>query len=350
MDEILRQPVASPVAWSATDMANPATWTYQLASSQVAELESALAHARQTGRGGYDIRREDFPLPNLVESIKAWIAEIEDGRGFLVVKGMPIDRYDEASIYDLYWGLGTHFGYGIVQNYEGRRINEVSSRGHDYGAVNIRAYATSNELFFHNDPSDLAILFCVRQAKSGGHSHIASSSMIYNDILREHPEYLETLYRGFHHDVRGEGPTGKFDEVTDVAIPIYSYFAGKLSCCLSPKACVTGREKMGGTLTDLEREIFAFIESCAARPDRHLSFKLEPGDMLMMNNYTVFHGRSGFEDWPEPDRKRLLLRLWLNLHEGRALAPRFTGRFNTGDRGGAVVQNHTDEILVAAGR
>lgn len=349
MEEILREPVAGPVAWSSDRMTDPAAWTYELTPAHVDELKAALDHARRAGRTGYDIRREDFPLPVLSGAMKAWLDEVEDGRGFLVVRGFPVTGVDESAIYDTYWGLGAHLGNGIVQNYEGRRINEVQDRGHDYGATNIRAYATANNLFFHNDPSDLATLLCVRQARSGGHSILASAAMIYNDILREHPEFLDILYRGFNHDIRGEGPTGDFNEVTD-EIPVYSYFAGKLSCCLSPKACMTGREKMGGTLTDLERGVFDFIEECAARPDRHLSFPLEPGDILMMNNYTVFHGRSGFEDWPEPGRKRLLLRLWLNLHQGRPLAPRFTGRFNTGHRGGAVPQDFTDDMILAGSR
>lgn len=83
-------------------------------------------------------------------------------------------------------------------------------------------------------------------------------------------------------------------------------------------------------------------------PNIRFEFMLEPGDILMMNNYTVLHARTPFEDWETPERQRLLLRLWLNLCSRRPFAENFTGRFNTGQRGGAVIHNHTDAGLLAA--
>ena len=340
--------ITGPSIWSAEEMSHTDDWIVHLSAEGVTEIKDALDVVKRNQKTGYAIEQTDFPLPHLSRSIDSWTDEIENGRGFLVVRGFPVEMSGEASLYDAYWGLGRYLGEAIIQNYEGRRINEVQSRGHSYDAVNIRAYATSSHLGFHNDPSDLTCLLCVRQAKSGGLSRIASAAAIYNDIFVNHPEFLAPLCRGFHHDVRGEGPTGKFDEVTDIAIPVFSYFAGKLSCCLNPKAIATAQEKIGGTLSSLEREALAYIEERAMAPDIRFEFMLEPGDILMMNNYTVLHARTAFEDWETPERQRLLLRLWLNLYSGRPLAENFTGRFNTGHRGGAVIHNHTDADLLAA--
>lgn len=347
-DTILRYPVEGPAAWTARDMES-GDWAIPLAPADIRELDAALAHARDAGRDGLNIRREDFPLPGLTRRIREWAREIEDGRGFLVLKGFPVEQHDEPTLYALYWGFGAHFGDAIIQNYEGRRINEVRSRGHSYDAVNVRAYATPSNLGFHNDPSDMTGLLCWRQAKFGGESHIASAMTLYNEILREHPEFLEPLCQGFQHDVRGEGPTGRFNELTDIAIPVFSYFEGKLSCCLNTKAIRTARQKAGGALTALESAAFEYIEKRASQDDLRFTFRLQPGDLLLMSNYSILHGRSEFHDWPELDRRRCLLRLWLNLHEGRNLAPNFTGRFNTGHRGGAVIHDHTDEDLLQAG-
>lgn len=350
MTEIRKSPISGPNVWTAVDFADCNDWIHHLGTDDIRELESALVAARAAGRDGYDITREDFPLSGLSPIIARWAHEIEDGRGFLVVRGLPIERYNEESIYALYWGLGRHLGEAIAQNYEGRRINEVRSRGHSYEEVNVRAYATASHLGFHNDPSDITCLLCVRPAKSGGMSRIASAAAVYNQILLHHPDYLELLCQGFHHDVRGEGPTGDFNEVTEIAIPVYSWFDGKLSCCLNSKSIATARMKMGGELTPMERAALDYIETRAMQPDIRFEFMLEPGDILMMNNYTVLHARTAFEDWDEPERKRLLLRLWLNLHEGRRLADNFTGRFNTGHRGGAVIHDHSDADLISAGR
>ncbi len=105
---------------------------------------------------------------------------------------------------------------------------------------------------------------------------------------------------------------------------------------------------MGGALTDIERAALEYIETRASASDLRFSFMLEPGDLLSMSNYAVLHGRTAFEDWPEPERRRQLRRLWINLYDGRPQAANFTGRFNTGHRGGAVIHDHTDEPLLAA--
>jgi len=184
--------------------------------------------------------------------------------------------------------------------------------------------------------------------KIGGLSRVASAAAIYNNIFVNHPEFLAPLCRGFRHYVRGDGPTGKFDGVTDIAIPVFNHFAGKLSCCLNSKAIATAQEKIGGTLSSLERDALPYIEERAMAPNIRFEFMREPGDILMMNNYTVLHARTAFEDWETTERQLLLLRLWLNLCSGRPFAENSTGRFNTGQRGGAVIHNHTDADLLAA--
>jgi alpha-ketoglutarate-dependent taurine dioxygenase len=350
MNDILRDQILDRSAWTADTLKNTDDWIVHLSTRDLAELDAALKASHPRGAGYEHINREHFTMPHLAATAQGWIKEIEHGRGFVVIRGLPVERYDEASLYALYWGLGCHFGDAIVQNYEGRRINEVRSRGHSYEEVNIRAYATASHLGFHNDPSDLTCLLCVRAAKTGGMSRVASAAAVYNEILTHHPEFLEPLYKGFHHDVRGEGPSGDFDEVTETRIPVYSYCDGKLSCTLNSKAIATARVKMGGALSTLERAALDYIEERAMQPDLRFEFMLEPGDIVMMNNFSVLHARTAFEDWDDPARNRLLLRLWLNLHEGRALAANVTGRFNTGQRGGAVVHKHSDADLLTAGR
>ena len=43
------------------------------------------------------------------------------------------------------------------------------------------------------------------------------------------------------------------------------------------------------------------------------------GDIQFLNNYVVVHARHTFTDWPESERQRYLLRLWLNDVEGRPI-------------------------------
>jgi alpha-ketoglutarate-dependent taurine dioxygenase len=199
--------------------------------------------------------------------------------------------------------------------------------------VNVRLYTTAAAANPHNDPSDCVGLLCVRHAREGGRSMIASATSIYNRVVNEHPEYLPILHRGFPHDLRGEGVTASLNETTP-DIPVFSDFGGKISCCLNSKSSRTARDKQGRPMTGTELAAIKYIEDLAESPELCLGMDFRPGDIQFLNNYTIIHTRTAFRDDPDPDRRRLLLRLWLNLHEGRPLAPGFGDRFNNGSRGG----------------
>ena len=247
--------------------------------------------------------------------------------------GGYVDRYALADIKAMYWGLGTHMGNPVFQNKKSDLVSHVADQGDDYADRNIRLYSTAAAANPHNDPSDVVGLLCVRTAPVGGTSMIASAMSIYNRILEQHPEYLEVLARGFPHDLRGEGAKRAADEITP-PIPVYSYYAGKLSCCLNSKSSTTAREQQGEPLTRFERDAIQCVENYVEDPELCLTMDFRPGDIQFLNNYVILHTRTAFQDGREPDQRRLLLRLWLNLCEGRPLAPGMGDRFNNGSRGG----------------
>jgi TfdA family taurine catabolism dioxygenase TauD len=68
--------------------------------------------------------------------------------------------------------------------------------------------------------------------------------------------------------------------------------------------------------------------------------ELQPGDIQLVHNHTILHDRTAFEDFPEPERKRHLLRLWLAPKGARTLPDVFVDRFGSitpGERGGVTV-------------
>ena len=74
-------------------------------------------------------------------------------------------------------------------------------------------------------------------------------------------------------------------------------------------------------------------------PALHLKMRLAPGDMQFVYNHSLLHDRTGFRDWPDPDQRRHLLRLWLSIPGDRELPPVFAQRYGSiavGDRGGIV--------------
>lgn len=325
--EILCHPIEGRSAWRGSELRNDDSWIYVLPQSAIDDIDAALPQARELELTA--IRRDDFPLPSLAPALAQILEELNSGRGFKVVRGLPFGKYSDDDIGRIFWGIGTHFGEAISQNAQGDLLGHVRAvEGMKYMEKNVRGYQTTAELFFHNDNCDIVGLLCFRKAKSGGVSRLASTAAIYNEVLARHAEYLEVLYNGFHYDLRGEERPG-YAPITPHRIPIYSYYGERLSCRYVYTSIMQASRKGGLIFTPLETAAMAFLNSTAASEDQRLDMVLEPGDMQFCNNHMVLHSRTVYEDFEEPDRKRHMLRLWLN-NGARPLAPEFADRYGSG--------------------
>ena len=336
--EILKQPVRDRSAWTAADVTTDRTWLYELSPQDLKEIDSALKQTKASGLVPPQFGFEDFPLSAFKATLAAMMNEFENGRGFFVLRGLPVNDYSLDDLKAIYWGLGVHLGNPVLQNTKGDLISHIEDRGDDYSQRKVRLYTTAAAANPHNDPSDVVGLLCVRTAPVGGTSMVSSATSIYNRVLRDHPEYLEVLCRGFPHDLRSEGATGASDETTP-DIPIFSFFDGKLSCCINSKSSRTAREQQGRPLTQFEIDAINCVEELAVSPELCATMDFRPGDIQLLNNYVTIHSRTAFEDGRDLGQRRLLLRQWLNLRQGRSLAPGFGDRFNNGSRGGVPARN-----------
>ena len=52
-------------------------------------------------------------------------------------------------------------------------------------------------------------------------------------------------------------------------------------------------------------------------PDIMFEYMMESGETTFMNNDTILHSRTALEDFPVEPPKRHLLRLWLDVPNGR---------------------------------
>lgn len=320
-------------AWLAEDHRRDTAWLYELTERDLAEIDGAVRAVEAAGLKPPTFALSDFVIPEFGRRLASLAREFEHGRGFFLLRGLPVGKYSLDTIKAIYWGIGVHLGVPVFQNARGDLMTHVADRGDDYDDVNVRLYTTAAAANPHNDPSDVVGLLCVRHAVEGGRSMIASAMSIYNRVVAEHPEYLPILHKGFPHDLRGEGVTASLAETTP-DIPVFSDHAGKISCCLNSKSSRTARDKQGRPLTTLELAALDYIEGLAETPELCLTMDFRPGDIQFLNNYAIIHTRTAFRDDSDPEKRRLLLRLWLNLREGRELAPGFGDRFNNGSRGG----------------
>ncbi len=316
MTEMLTQPFEHPAAWTRAQMQDSDEWKYTLSANEVDELKAAVRHAMSKGEPLRDMTATDFPLPTLTARIDALREELENGRGFELWRGLPVGEWNEDELGTAFWGLGLHLGSPIVQNSKGELLGSVINTTSTDPSKNAdsRFYHTNHAAPFHVDGADVVGLACVRTSKEGGASLVVSSCSIYNAILRERPDLIPLLYQPLWFDHRGEhnAVTGKPYWVTSIC----GWTNGKLSTMYLRNFIESGQRYEGAPpLTDQHRELFDLIDKLASSEELCLSMDFRPGDIQWLNNHTALHSRTSYVDWDDPDRRRWLLRLWLNFAE-----------------------------------
>lgn len=339
MNDILRHPITDATAWRAGDFKSEDEWIVALSPAHLNELHDAQVALQNDNSLGFD--REAFQLPSLGPVLEDVSDEIQNGRGFAVIRGLDISQYQTQELESLLWGIGTYLGAGIVQNADGDLIGHVTDHGEAYVGTDpyksgIRGYRTRIALPPHTDSCDVVGLMCVRKAKSGGESSVVSAMTIYNEILATRPDLVEPLCEGFHIDLVGKGTAA--DQISSKRIPVFSYFGGKLSCRYNKRQIEIGAEKSGQPLSDVHQEGIDLVRALSMRPEFRLAMDLAPGDIQFLNNRVTLHARETFEDHTTADKRRLMLRLWLSTPEGRPLAPELADQLNTGPRGGVHIR------------
>jgi hypothetical protein len=338
----MRRLIEGPSAWTGADMrGREAEWSYRLSPSEVAEIEAALKSVQARGIDIADIRREDFPLPTLGPVLDRLRAEVLDGRGFVLLRGVPVEDRPITESATAYWGIGSYFGSARSQNAKGHLLGHIYDLGGRSATnPNLRSYATSEGQNFHIDRCDVVALLCLRRAKAGGLSAIVSSMTVHNVMAARRPDLLDRLYQPFPVDRRGEVPEGKapFYEA-----PVFNEYAGNLSVLYSRLHIGSSqRFPEARRLTAEDIEALDMLADLAGDPELRLDMNFMPGDIQFLHNHTILHARSAYDDWSEVERKRHLLRLWLAPPNARPLPPVFAecyGDITIGDRGGIICKD-----------
>ena len=326
MSLIQMQPVTGPKAWRGDEMSRDPAWAITLTRAEIDDLESALAAAKATGLPLEQIGREHFPLPVLGPRLALVLDELYDGRGFVVLRGVPVERYSDEDVGLMYWGMGRYLGSPLYQNPKGDLLGHVfHDTSRKYGDPDVRGYISNVYLPYHTDGCDIVGLLSLRRGLEGGLSSIVSSVTIYNEILANHPEYLGLLYSGFYYIRREEVFTGT--GLSERPVPVFGAKDGVVSCRYLRRQIDSGAERRGVPHTAFETAALGYVDELTSRPDLRLDMDFAPGDIQLCNNYTILHSRTGFIDGPEPHQKRHLLRLWLKFPTPWPIGPHFPEHF-----------------------
>ena len=304
-----------PQAWNAAQLeADRARWTFALDDRARRDLAAALKKARDPEKTLFDYRREDFDLGAAWPAIAAAFEETKRGRGVALVKGLPRDGIDEKGFELLTWGLGLHAGVGRPQGKASHYISAVRDAGTAYRTGTGRGYSSNAELDFHTDSTDIVALSCYNKAKTGGMSITTSSPAAYVRMKAEFPALAEWLHRPVHFSRQGEQAP---DEAPSYPHPIFDERGGKLFSKWNWNR-VTSAQKLDGVpkIPPQHQEALDTFDQVVRRPELAHTMWLEPGDLQIINSHVTLHSRTDFTDHDDPDRKRLLFRLWLAPPDG----------------------------------
>jgi hypothetical protein len=312
-------PIDHPGAWKVAGFKMLADYTIELDATHLRDIERAIRQIKAAGLDLDDLQREDFEVPSLRPVIDEIRREIEDGRGFVVLRRLPVEDYSKGEIGMIFWGIGAHLGRGLSQSVLGDRLGHVKDFSREDPLA--RAYRNKQELSPHTDSCDLVGLACLRSAKSGGVSRLTSALTVHNVMLEEYPEALERLYRGYVFHRRGEEQPGELP-YTSYRVPVYSNTDGKVSARYVRTYVEAGEAAAGRPMGEAELAVLDRFEEVTKRPELMLEFTLQPGEMYFINNYTILHARTAFDDGDaEEDQRRHLLRLWLEVPQMRPVHP-----------------------------
>jgi hypothetical protein len=281
-----------------------------LTLAELGEIDAAIDGARGRIDDLLNIGKADFPLPTLGGRLKAIERELMEGRGFVLLRGLPRERYSNDEMCLAYWGIGAHLGRPWPQNHyghllgdvtdQGKAPNDPTSRGNELGQIGLE---------FHCDGSDLVGLLCLQSGASGGKSAVCNSVALHNDLVRERPDLAAELYKPQPFDMRGEQAAGQRGWYE---MPVFTELSGRLFIRLiGGYIRASQRHADAPRITPLADEALTWMKTRAESGAYSVEMDFQPGDMQFINNYHVLHGRAAYADDRASGKVRHLKRLWL---------------------------------------
>ncbi len=276
------------------------------------ELENVVAEVRANPLPTLMMTPELFTLPVCRALMAKANAEIRDGLGFVIIDRLPMENYSRDEAVMLYWLLSSMIARPVAQSWDGKMIYDVRDKGKPPGN-GVRPDVTNARQNFHTDnsynlcaPHYLGLL-CLQTAKSGGISRLISFRAAHNEMRRRHPDLLPRLYQPFYFDRQREHAPG--DDMT-TRHAMFENHDGELVARLSLRQVIYGYELAGETLDPEGKAALEALEAILEEPAMWKDFFFEPGQIQLLDNRRCGHCRTGFEDYPEPERRRHLVRLW----------------------------------------
>ena len=324
---MLREQLKGASAWTRDSL--PAnSWLLPLAPQALSELRDIGNELRRSPLPLFVLDPQDYELSACVAMMDEVRQLIRCGPMFAVLDRLPMEEFSREEATAMYWLLASVLSRPVAQKLNGQMFFDVRDTGAKMSpGSGIRPTVTNVDLRFHNDnsynesPPDVVCLFCLHPAMSGGVSQLLSVSSVHNALLADYPDLLPRLYRPFFYDRHAEHEPG---EPRVFAAPMFEYDGERLYARLALAEIRAGYALREQCLDDEGAAALAAVQEIFDRPQMHIELDFQPGQIQFLNNRATGHARTEFVDYPQAERQRHLVRLWLRDHgprsyRGRAL-------------------------------
>ena len=305
-------PFTGAIAWTRDTLA-PEDGVLKFSRDCRRELATALAALRANPLPTLMLESAAFELPacrHLMAQARDWL---DAGVGYVLIDRLSLDDCAPDEAKALYWVLLQLLARPVAQSWDGKMIYDVRDLGRPPGN-GVRPDITNAEQSFHTDnsynlcPPDYVALLCVHPAMDGGISQIVSFYTAHNEMLARHRGLLPRLYRPFLFDRQREHAPG---DPKVLRHSLFEYDGERLSGRLS-RYQVRNGHALAEVPLDAEGEAaLEALDAVMNTPRINREFFFERGQIQILDNRRLGHRRTGFRDFPEPERKRHLVRLWL---------------------------------------
>ncbi|NKB61876.1 MAG: hypothetical protein GKR95_06975 [Gammaproteobacteria bacterium] len=330
-------------SWKGADLKNSNEWTHHWSEEMLAALDSALSVAQGHGLVWYELNRRNFCLASIEDELKIIADQLENGRGIIRLRGLPIELYNRDQLKMIYYGLGNWIGTPVFQNARGELLGEICDEGPDVGLKRGQLISENGDSFYsarsraqstqplrwHTDRTDVVGLLCLGQPASGGESRLVSSVAVQDEMIRRHPDLAALLYEELERSHLGEELGG---ENLTYSIPVWGVQNGKFASHYS-RTYVEAAQLIPGIKKLSEKKWQALDMLAQISDELCLEMSLIPGDIQLINNHIIYHSRNSFRDDPTSDKRRLLYRLWLSMPNSRQLPKGYEVLFSSTEAG-----------------
>ncbi len=304
--------INSSGSWKGKEISGQPDWQIDLTENHIKEINELIS-----GNG-----QKNSSITQLFADARE---TLENGPGVVLIRNCPVHDLNEGEAKKLFSILASLIGTLVSQSSEGELIFSVRDSGYKEDDPRSRGPNTRKKLSFHSDRCDVIGFLCLKQAMSGGENQIVSSIAIHNHLVENEPELIKYLYEPFYYR-RHNVDTG--NELPYCRQPIFSVTEGKFACNLL--RVLIDRAYAMPELPDMSEEqkrALDAIEETASLTEMHFNFRQRPGDILFLNNWTTLHRRSEFIDFPDPEKKRHILRAWISPPNNRPIDPLFEDNY-----------------------